>query len=143
MNPNVEILRICPAWRGNANCLACDGRENSFFAGLSPDAIATLHVDVDNTGIPAGETLYQPGYKADYLWVLRTGAIKLIASAWDGEPRIVRVLKPGDVAGIEGLLARNYAHTAVTVGTVHACRTPIRAVQRVCLEQASFQWNLM
>ena len=143
MNPNVEILRICPAWRGNANCLACDGRENSFFAGLSPDAIATLHVDVDNTGIPAGETLYQPGSKADYLWVLRTGAIKLIASAWDGEPRIVRVLKPGDVAGIEGLLAGNYAHTAVTVGTVHACRTPIRAVQRVCLEQASFQWNLM
>ena len=143
MNPNVEILRICPAWRGNANCLACDGRENSFFAGLSPDAIATLHVDVDNTGIPAGETLYQPGYKADYLWVLRTGAIKLIASAWDGEPRIVRVLKPGDVAGIEGLLAGNYAHTAVTVGTVHACRTPIRAVQRVCLEHASFQWNLM
>ena len=143
MNPNVEILRICPAWRGNANCLACDGRENAFFAGLSPDAIATLHVDVDNTGIPAGETLYQPGSKADYLWVLRTGAIKLIASAWDGEPRIVRVLKPGDVAGIEGLLAGNYAHTAVTVGTVHACRTPIRAVQRVCLEQASFQWNLM
>ena len=55
MNPNVEILRICPAWRGNANCLACDGRENSFFAGLSPDAIATLHVDDDNTGIPAGD----------------------------------------------------------------------------------------
>lgn len=143
MNTNVEILRQCPAWRGNANCLACDGRENSFFAGLSPDAIATLHVDVDNTGIPAGETLYQPGTKADYLWVLRTGVIKLIASAWDGEPRIVRVLKPGDVAGIEGLLAGNYAHTAVTVGEVHACQTPIRAVQRLCLEQASFQWNLM
>ena len=143
MNPNVEILRICPAWRGNANCLACDGRENSFFAGLSPDTIASLHVDVDNTGIPTNETLYQPGKKADYLWVLRTGTVKLVASAWDGEPRIVRVLKPGDVAGIEGLLAGSYAHTAVTVGTVHACRTPIRAVQRVCLEQASFQWNLM
>jgi len=142
MNPNVEILRHCPAWRGNANCLACDGRENSFFAGLSPDAIATLHVDVDNTGIPSGETLYQPGSKADYLWVLRTGAVKLVASSWDGEPRIVRVLKPGDVAGIEGLLAGTYAHTAITVGTVHACRTPIRAVQSVCLEQASFQWNM-
>ena len=49
----------------------------------------------------------------------------------------------GDVAGMEGLLAGSYAHTAVTVGAVYACRTPIRAVQRVCLEQASFQWNLM
>jgi len=139
----VEKLRTCTAWRGNANCLACDGRENSFFAGLSPDAIAGLHVDVNNTGRPSGEILYQAGTKAEYLWVLRTGVIKLIASAWDGEPRIVRVLKPGDVAGIEGLLAGSYAHTAVTVGEVHACQTPIRAVQRVCLEQAGFQWNLM
>ncbi len=139
----MEKLRTCTAWRGNANCLACDGRENSFFAGLSPDAIAGLHVDVNNTGRPSGEILYQAGTKAEHLWVLRTGVIKLIASAWDGEPRIVRVLKPGDVAGIEGLLAGSYAHTAVTVGEVHACQTPIRAVQRVCLEQASFQWNLM
>ncbi len=139
----MEKLRTCTAWRGNANCLACDGRENSFFAGLSPDAIAGLHVDVNNTGRPSGEILYRAGTKAEYLWVLRTGVIKLIASAWDGEPRIVRVLKPGDVAGIEALLAGSYAHTAVTVGEVHACQTPIRAVQRVCQEQASFQWNLM
>jgi CRP-like cAMP-binding protein len=141
--PILETLRTCTAWRGNANCLACDGRENSFFAGLSPCAIADIHVDVNNTGLPAGETIYQPGVKAEYLWVLRTGAVKLLTSAWDGEPRIVRVLKSGDVAGLEGLLAGSYAHTAVTVGEVHACRTPIRAVQQICLEQASFQWNLM
>lgn len=139
----MDKLRICTAWRGNADCLACDGRENSFFAGLSPDAIAGLHVGVDNVAQPSGDTLYQAGAKADYLWVLRTGAVKLLALSWNGEPRIVRVLKPGDVAGLEGLLAGTYAHTAVAVGEVRACRTPVRAVQRVCLEQASFQWNLM
>lgn len=139
----MERLRTCTAWRGNADCLACDGRENAFFAGLSPDAVASLHVDVHNIGIPSGATLYSAGSRAEDLWVLRTGAVKLIANAWDGEPRIVRVLKPGDVAGLEGLLAGSYAHTAITVGEVHACRTPIRAVQRVCLEQAGFQWNLM
>ncbi len=139
----MEKLRICTAWRNNAGCLACDGRENSFFAGLSPDAIATLHVDVDNTGVASDEVLYRPGTRAEHLWVLRTGAVKLIAASWDGEPRIVRVLKPGDVAGMEGLLAGSYAHTAVTVGAVHACRTPIRAIQRICLEHAGFQWNLM
>ena len=106
--PLVNTLRTCTAWRGNANCLACDGRENSFFAGLSPDAIAGLHVE-----------------------------------SWDGGPRIVRILKPGDVAGIEGVLSGTYAHTAVTVGDVHACQTPVRAIRQLCLEQASFQWNLM
>ncbi len=139
----MEELKTCTAWRNNIACLACDGRENSFFAGLQPDAIATLHVDVDNTATVSDKTLYRAGSRADSLWVLRTGAVKLIASAWDGEPRIVRVLKPGDVAGIEGLLAGSYAHTAMTIGTVHACRTPIRAVRQLCLEHANFQWNLM
>ena len=139
----MEKLRTCTAWRGNNDCLACDGRENAFFSGLSPDAVANLHVDVNNIGLPCGETLYQTGAKAEYLWVLRTGAVKLFAQAFDGEKRIVRVLKPGDVAGIECLLAGNYAHTAIAVGEVHACRTPVRAIQRICLEQAGFQWNLM
>ncbi|MDR2614917.1 MAG: cyclic nucleotide-binding domain-containing protein, partial [Candidatus Accumulibacter sp.] len=113
-------LRTCTAWRDEVDCLACDGRENSFFAGLSPDALATLHVDVDNTATPSGEILYRPGEAAEYLWVLRTGALKLIASSWGGKARIVRILKPGDVAGIEGLLAGRHAHMAVTVGTVRA-----------------------
>ena len=139
----MEKLRTCTAWRGNANCLACDGRENSFFSAISPDTISTLHVDVHNIGLPSGETIYQAGERAEYLWVLRTGTVKLLAFAFDGEPRIVRVLKPGDVAGIEGLLAGCYTHTAVTIGEVHACRTPIRTVQRACLEQAGFQWSLM
>jgi CRP-like cAMP-binding protein len=139
----VEKLKTCAAWRNNANCLACDGRENSFFAGLPPDAIATLHVDVNNTGIPSDTILYQSETRAESLWVLRTGVVKLIASSWDGEPRIVRILKPGDVAGIEGLLSGRYAHTAVTVGSMRACRMPISAIRQVCLEHASFQWSLM
>ncbi|MDR2452184.1 MAG: Crp/Fnr family transcriptional regulator [Candidatus Accumulibacter sp.] len=143
MEPSIGNLRTCTAWRNNSDCLACDGRENSFFAGLSPEVIATLHVDVDNTGAPDGTVLYQPGNRAEYLWVLRTGFVKLIASSRNGETRIVRILRPGDVAGLEGLLAGSYAHTAVTIGTAHACRTPIRAIRQICLEHAGFQWSLM
>jgi CRP-like cAMP-binding protein len=139
----VEKLKTCTAWRNNVNCLACDGRENSFFAGLSPDAVATLHVDVNNTGMPSGAILYQTGARAEFLWMLRTGVVKLIASSWNGEQRIVRILKPGDVAGIEALLADHYAHTAVSVGVIHACRAPIKAIRQICLEHAGFQWSLM
>jgi CRP-like cAMP-binding protein len=139
----LKKLRTCTAWRNNADCLACDGRENSFFAGLLPDVIATLHVDVDNTGTPGDAVLYRPGDRAESLWVLRSGLVKLIASAWNGEARIVRVLKPGDVAGIEGLLAGVYGHTAVAVGTVHACRMPVLAIRQLCFDHAGFQWNLM
>lgn len=139
----MEKPRTCTAWRHNAHCLACDGKENSFFAGLSPEAIATLHIDVDNTATPSGEILYRAGSEARYIWVLRTGLIKLLASTWEGDARIVRVLKPGDVAGIEGLLAGVHAHTAISLGITHACRIPTRAIRQLCLEQAGFQWNLM
>lgn len=143
MTPKLEQLRVCSAWRGGGDCLACDGRENAFFAGLAPDVVGSLHVDVNNTGTPSDETLYQAGTKAEWLWVLRTGAVKLLSASWDNTQRIVRVLKPGDVAGIEGLLAGAYAHTAVTVGNVHACQIPIAAVRELCIENPHFQWNLM
>jgi len=139
----MEKLRVCTAWRGLGDCLACDGRENAFFAGLSPDVISHLHVDVENTGIPSGEILYRPADEAKTLWVIRTGAVKLVASSWDGSQRIVRVLKAGDVAGMEALVSHRFAHTAITVGNVHACQIPLPAIEELCLENCGFQWNLM
>ncbi|WP_263771792.1 Crp/Fnr family transcriptional regulator [Propionivibrio soli] len=139
----MEKLRVCTAWRGGEECLACDGRENAFFAGLPPDVVGCLHVDVNNTAVQGGEVLYEPGTKPEQVWVLRTGAVKLLSSSWDGTPRIVRVLKAGDVAGLEALLSGKYAHTALTVGTVHSCRIPLPAVEDLCLQYPGFQWNLM
>lgn len=139
----MDKLRICTAWRGNDACLACDGQENALFSGLSAQAVETLHADVHNTAVPAGSVLYQAGQPAENLWVLRTGAVKLLATSWDGEQRIVRVLKAGDVAGIEGLLSGAFAHTAVTAGSVRACLTPVSDIRQLCLDHASFQWSLM
>ena len=139
----MEPLRVCTAWRGKGECLACDGRENAFFTGLSPDVIACMHVDVDNTATPSEEVLYKQDADPEYVWVLRSGAVKLLATAWDSSLRIVRVLKAGDVAGLEALLAGRFAHTAVTVGAVNACRVPLAAVKDLCLEHPGFQWNLM
>ena len=139
----MEKLRECPAWRGNAECLACDGQENSFFNGLPEDTVNCLHVDVDNTATPSGVTLFDPETDASCVWVLRTGAVKLLAAAWDGSQRIVRVLNSGDVAGLEALLSGTYTHTAITVGEVRACRMPLPAIKQLCLEHSEFQWNLM
>jgi CRP-like cAMP-binding protein len=100
-------------------------------------------VDVDNTATLSGVTLFDPETEAAGVWVLRTGAVKLLAAAWDGSQRIVRVLTSGDVAGLEALLAGAYTHTAVTVGEVRACRIPLPAIKQLCLEHPEFQWNLM
>lgn len=139
----MEPLRKCTAWRGNADCLACDGREHALFTGLSSEILDGLHVDVTNTRFSNGSLLYRAGEPAAYLWVLRTGAIKLVSTSWKGETRIIRVLKPGDIAGLEGLLAGRFAHDAYAVGEVRVCHTPVDSVRQLCLDHAGFQWNLM
>ena len=139
----MESLKKCTAWRGEGDCLACDGREHALFAGLSEEMLGRLHVDVENTSFPNGTQLYHAGKPATHLWVLRTGAIKLASTSWKGETRIVRVLKPGDIAGLEGMLSGKFAHDAYAVGEVRVCHTPIAEVRQLCLDHAGFQWNIM
>ena len=139
----MEPLRPCTAWRGNSDCLACDGQEHTLFSGLKPETVPTLHAEVSNGRYANGSLMYAAGEHATDLWVLRTGAVKLLSASWDGEIRIVRVLKPGDTAGLEGLLADQYAHHAYAIGEVRVCRTPIDAVRNLCLNHAEYHWDLM
>lgn len=139
----MEALRTCTAWRGDSTCLSCDGRENTLFSSLDEQVRKTLNVEVSNTGFATGTQVYLAGEPASHLWVLRTGALKLVSAAWDGQARIVRVLKPGDIAGMEGLLAGSYLHSAIAVGEVRVCCTPLADVRRLCLAHAGFQWGLM
>lgn len=139
----MEPLRTCTAWRGQHDCLACDGRENTLFAGLSGQVLAGLHVEVANARFNPGDLIYPDGMSAEHVWVIRTGAVKLTATSWDGVARIVRVLKPGDIAGMEGLLAGAYSHSAYAVGEVRVCATPLEEVRQLCLKYPDFQWGLM
>ena len=115
----------CTAWHGDRECLACDGKENAFFAGLAHQDVAALHVQIDNVSHANGETIYPLDVPADTLLVIRTGAVKLVRYPGGGTmQRIVRVLKPGDVLGVDAMLAAKTQHHAVAVGEVRACRIP-------------------
>jgi CRP-like cAMP-binding protein len=59
---------------------------------------------------------------------VRRGLVKLVQYVEDGGQRIVRLLKQGDVAGIEALLGRNYQHDAVLLDTTQVCRIPVDVI---------------
>lgn len=134
----------CTAWHGNKECLACDGKENAFFAGLAHEEVAALHVEIDNVSYSHGETIYRLDAPAETLLVIRTGAVKLVRHP-DGEAdqRIVRVIKPGDVVGVDAMLAGTVQHDVVAVGEVRGCRIPLSVVAKLCMQYPSFQWNMM
>lgn len=134
----------CTAWHGIRECRACDGKENAFFAGVAHQDVAALHVQIDNVSYALGETIYRLDAPAETLLVIRTGAVKLARYAGkDAKQRIVRVLKPGDVVGMDAMLAGTAQHHAVAVGEVRGCRIPIAVVQQLCMEHPGFQWNMM
>lgn len=134
----------CTAWHGDRECRACDGKENAFFAGLAHPEVAALHVRIDNVCYAHGETIYALDAPASTLLVIRTGAVKLVRyTGHDATQRIVGVLKPGNVVGVDAMLAGTAQHHAVAVGEVRGCRIPLEVVTQLCMEHPGFQWNLM
>jgi CRP-like cAMP-binding protein len=134
----------CTAWHGEGKCLACDGKENAFFAGLTHEEVSAVHVQIDNVSYSHGETIYLHGAPAETLLVIRTGAVKLVRYPnGDAMQRIVRVVKPVDVVGVDAMLAGTIQHHAVAVGEVRGCRIPLPVVSKLCMQYPDFQWNLM
>jgi CRP/FNR family transcriptional regulator, anaerobic regulatory protein len=113
------------AWRGTSDCRNCGIRDMVLFADLNEDDFSMIHAPIDDLEIRAGTELYALGAQALGVFTLRTGMIKLVRVASDGRPRIVRVLRPGDVAGLEALATAHYDSDAVALTDVSVCRIPL------------------
>jgi CRP/FNR family transcriptional regulator len=62
------------------------------------------------------------------VYCVRGGAVKMVHIEPSGVARIVRVLKLGDVAGLESVFREKYDYSAIAVDTVRACRIPDDAI---------------
>jgi CRP/FNR family transcriptional regulator len=126
-------------WMGTSDCLTCGMRRLGLFADLIPDDFSLIHALVDNMKFAPGATLFQEGDDAHGIFTLRTGVIKLVRTTADGRQRIVRVLRPGDVAGLEALARGRYSADAVALTEVSVCRIPLAVIRG--LQQQSPRLN--
>ncbi|MBW8330268.1 MAG: cyclic nucleotide-binding domain-containing protein [Thiobacillus sp.] len=93
-----------PEWIGRSKCVACDVRNFVLFAGLSMNELNTILQPIDNLHVPQHSALYEQGEPAPHLFTVRSGLVKLKVDLPNGCQRIVRLLRPGDVAGMETLV---------------------------------------
>lgn len=119
------------AWRGTSDCKACGIRDMVLFADLNEQDFGLIHAPIDDLCFQPAQTLYNEGDAAPGIYTLRTGQIKLIRYTPDGRQRIVRVLRPGDVAGIEALASSRYDSEAVALTEVSVCRIPVDVIHRL------------
>ncbi|MBT0960769.1 Crp/Fnr family transcriptional regulator [Denitromonas iodatirespirans] len=118
-------------WAGHTDCAKCPVRDSGVFSSLAPEQIALVQGSFDDLRVEAKRVLYHQGARSDALYTVREGAIKLVRHGADGSARIVRIVKPGDLAGLEVLNGREYDSSAVAIGPLRVCRLPLATLDRL------------
>lgn len=120
-----------PQWVGRAKCAVCEVRNFVLFSGLSAHELDAILQPVDNLHVPQHAVLYEEGTAAPSVYTLRSGLIKLKVDLPNGGQRIVRLLRPGDVAGMETLVGERYHHTAIALQDTDVCHIPREVVMQL------------
>jgi len=120
----MKTIEIKNAWQGESDCENCSIRSSALFAELNEEDFSKIHSPIDDLSFEAYAGIYQQGDKAGSLYTLRNGYIKILHINSDGSERIVRIVLPGNLFGMEALLGEAYEHSAYTLTNVHLCRIP-------------------
>ena len=131
------------AWRGTSDCRQCGIRDMVLFADLNEHDFGLMHAPIDDMEYAQGEALYAEASPAQGIFTLRSGMVKLVRSTVDGRPRIVRVLRPGYVIGLEALAGARYDSDAVALTPVAVCRIPLDVIQKLASRSPRLHTQLM
>ncbi len=131
------------AWRGTSDCRNCGIREMVLFADLNEQDFNLIHAPIDDLVYPSGQSLYDESDKALGVFTLRQGMVKLVRVTADGRARVVRVLFPGDVVGLEALATGRYDSQAVALSDVSVCRIPLEVMHHLGAHSPRLHRKLM
>lgn len=83
--------------------------------------------------------IYEAGSDKKYVYSIRRGLVKLEYIAASGDNRIVRLLGPGTVSGIELLDGADaYLHNAITLSEVDLCKIPVSSLKQLEIQHPNF-----
>ena len=136
-------IKIDSAWQGTSDCRSCGIRDMVLFADLNEQDFGQIHTPIDDLVFPADTVLYTEGEQALGIFTLRKGMVKLVRSTADGRERIVRVLRPGDVIGLEALATSHYDSEAVAMVETGVCRIPLSVLHHLSAHSPRLHVRLM
>jgi CRP-like cAMP-binding protein len=131
------------AWQGPPQCQRCAIRHLVLFADLDREDFGLIHQPIEELRLAVGEALYRHKDAPEYVYSVREGPLKLVQYLPEGRQRIVRLLRQGDLAGMEALLGRPYQHSALVLDTLSVCRIPAAVVRRLERETPRLHDQLM
>jgi CRP-like cAMP-binding protein len=135
--------RTDSAWKGIVDCRTCGIRDAVLFADLTEKDFAQIHAPIDDLEYAQGSVIYGEGSPTQGIYTLRSGMIKLVRITLDGRSRIVRVLRAGDVVGLEALASDRYDSDAIALSPVRLCRIPLEVIQKISANSPRLHMQLM
>lgn len=125
----MKKTHIDSAWRGAERCKNCAIRHLVLFANIEQGEFDRLHLPIDDIEYDPGHRLYLQGDKPPFVYTIRSGLVKLVQRLPNGDRRIVRLLRQGDLAGLEGLEGQPMDHDAIAMDYVRVCRIPKSVIE--------------
>lgn len=136
-------LKTESIWRGTADCRSCGVRDTALFADLRDEDFNLIHAPIDRLEFQPGGVLYRAGDAGHGIFSLKQGMVKLVRVSIDGRQHIVRVLRPGDIVGLEALGGARYDSEAVALSEVSVCRIPVDVVHKLGTHSSNLHLRLM
>jgi CRP/FNR family transcriptional regulator len=122
-------------------CAACPVRDIAVCGVLDPSELQHLAEIMTPLEIGSEQTVFYEGDRADYLFNVTLGTVRLYKLLPDGRRQITGFLYPGDFLGLA--VGDLYAYTAETVGDVHLCRFPRARLEALMQEIPRLEKRLL
>ena len=77
------------------------------------------------------QNIFQEGQAADTVFLVQKGMVKLISYLPNGNARIVRLLGPGKILGLEAIVDNTYEHSAMAIHDIQMLKIPSTTLRRI------------
>ncbi len=103
------------------NCTECPVLENALFQKFSSDQLSRFTCIFHPTQCRRNQVLFFEGTAADHIFSLRSGLVKMVKPLENGKERIIRMLLPGEIFGLETLADTTHSMNAVVLQDSDVC----------------------
>ena len=118
------------------HALCLPGIVGCFESALGP-------IVADDITVAKGQTLYNHGERADNLYVVKSGAFKIMTPLCGHDSHVSGFRMPGDLVGTCVLNSGQYAFTAQALDRSTVCRLPLDRLREAQLRQPMLTQGLL
>lgn len=131
----------CPSRSLHAACGGCGARAFSVCASLDGEDLLRLEALAEPVRFQAGQALTRQGDRADFLYNITSGSVRLQTLMPDGRRQIIGFLFAGDFVGLEA--PTRHQASAEAIEAVTACRFPLVEYRALVRQMPALEATLL